>query len=221
MSASLGSERRHRMSWHTRAVAMIGDYLAPGLTFVGAMAVALIAAVTAGRRQTRELSAERERLDDRLKAEQHMHAQQLAHDRALRDLDDLRELLGRAVEHLYDAAQAFVFTRGAAIRVSGEPTSEEEADVHSRRDKALTALQLLDSTWHQLTVRLESTEPELQILTEIRVRLGEALFRGLAGRLPLDAQLKQQLSEVEARIQSLHVYFLDAVYQRVGSRLVE
>ncbi len=65
------------------------------LAFAGAIIVALIAAVTAGRRQVRALRAERERQSDRL-----------AHERQLQDVEHLREFLDEASAAFEDAHMA-------------------------------------------------------------------------------------------------------------------
>ena len=72
----------------------------PVLAFVGAILVALITWYATDRRQRRLIAADERRHRAELEAQERRHAAQLAHDRSLRDLDELRRFLD-------DAAEAF------------------------------------------------------------------------------------------------------------------
>jgi hypothetical protein len=76
------------------------DHLAAWLTITGAIAVALIAAGTAQWRLRKTITAEKERLDAQLEAERVRHAERLVHERMLKDLEELREVLDGAAAAL-------------------------------------------------------------------------------------------------------------------------
>jgi hypothetical protein len=82
------------------------SYVAPILAFVGAILVAVIAAVTADRRQRRALTAEGARHDASLRAESGRQVTQLEHSRGLADLADLRSLLDEVATALHQARYA-------------------------------------------------------------------------------------------------------------------
>jgi hypothetical protein len=89
------------------AAASGSRHAGPILTFVGAILVALIAWYATDRRQRRLLAAEDTRHKAELQAHEKRHAAQLAHDRSLRDLDDLRRFLDEAAD-AYEAVVRWV-----------------------------------------------------------------------------------------------------------------
>jgi hypothetical protein len=97
----------------------------PALTFVGAILVALITAVTTNRRQRTQLEAEGVRQERELTVERERLDRQLEHDRELRDLDHLRTFLD-------DAAALFETANGKLSALQAmklpEPTSESSPD---------------------------------------------------------------------------------------------
>jgi LPXTG-motif cell wall-anchored protein len=125
----------------TVAAATGTDQTGPILAFVGALLVAVIAALTAGRRQRRALDAESARL-----------AQQLKHDRELSDVAHLRELLDNAA---YAYESAFRALRDLGLAVDRKEFGEVKATYAS----ADTALEEFRATTSRLRLRFVLDHP--------------------------------------------------------------
>ena len=139
----------------TVAASTTTSYVAPILAFVGAVLVATIAAVTAGRRQRQALAAEGLRHRQSLEAENNRHDAQLAHARELADLADLRLLLDEAASTLHEARYAKDGLRVAFIQ-HGRSLGESAPEVRTDLNKAGTELDALAA---RLRVRLGTTDP--------------------------------------------------------------
>lgn len=131
------------------------------LTFVGAITVAVIAAWTAERRQARQLDAEAQRQVEALDAERGRLLATLAHERALADLADARDLLSETVEHLERALR--VIERAVDLlllnegRGSPRPVAQESANaIPDDLEQAADGLKVL---WSRVRVRFELGDP--------------------------------------------------------------
>jgi hypothetical protein len=134
------------------AAATQTDIATPLLTLIGALAVAVIAAVTAGRRQRREIAAARQRLRD-----------QLDHDRRLRELEHLRTFFDEAAALFEDAENALI-----AHAVALEPDSGiDEEDYNRRFDQSYSAKNAIGV----LAQRVELRFAEDHELTQAFMRL--------------------------------------------------
>lgn len=78
------------------------------LAFTGAILVAIIAAYTANRRQTKALRAQDQRQREALQAEQARLETRLGHERRLQDVEHLRQFLDEAAEAFETAFEAHV-----------------------------------------------------------------------------------------------------------------
>lgn len=108
-------------------------YIGPTAALIGALLVAIIAAVTANRRLTKQLAAEHAR-----------HAAELNHDRELADLSDLRALFDEAALALSDVERAYAHMI--------PPADEVPIDERARCQR------LLDVLAARLHVRLGNTD---------------------------------------------------------------
>lgn len=139
----------------------VADVPTPGLTLLGALGVALIAALAAdarqarqleadGERQTKALAGDAERQERALEAEANRQSATLAHDRELADLADLRALLD-------EGAVAFYLCFQAVGGVSIEYTRHGRS-MHERAPEAARELRhrgrALDEIGARLSVRL-------------------------------------------------------------------
>src|SRR5204863_5211588 len=89
----------------------------PWLAFAGALIVAVLTAVFTQRRQAQQLAAEERRLKI-----------QLEHERQLRDVSELREVLTEAVETVMQASDRFVDLRVAFAHADAKERSEALAE---------------------------------------------------------------------------------------------
>jgi hypothetical protein len=137
----------------------------PILTFVGVILVALLTAWFTKQRQRADLAAERERQEKALEAENARHRQtisadfgrldkQLAHDRRLADLADLRGVLDEAAIALDRAAQAH---RPVGARVLADPLNYEGLRESQREIQEVR--ETCDALLARLRIRLGQDDP--------------------------------------------------------------
>lgn len=111
------------------------DHAAPLIAFVGAIAVTVLAAVTANRRQLQALAAERDRLD-----------RQLEHDRRLQELEHLRDFLDAA-------AAAYESLEEATVKWAVELAASTSEQAASARQAAWGASKEFASLGRRMSLR--------------------------------------------------------------------
>lgn len=204
--------------------------IAAGAVLLGAV----IAATTAGRRQMRQLASETERLDKSLAAEGDRHAltlsvgaaaqqRQLAHDRQLVDVAELRALLdesAHALHRLERAVDAAVYVAQTAFKmqtavdrmIASDATSasiteklEQIRNQHRRADDARSLLSEVAAYRDRIAIRLSAHHVVgssfQDALNELHTLL-ERLPRDLTRPLTTDEQThvdERQLSYLVAR----------------------
>lgn len=133
----------------------LADWLSITIPVVGAIVVALIAALTAhwrlnlqldaeGERHEQGLTAEAKRHEQSLQAEAERQAARLAHERHLADLADLRKLLDEAAVALHRADYIRADVKLAVIQYGGKldewlPEARESLNERGRALDALAA----------------------------------------------------------------------------------
>jgi hypothetical protein len=100
----------------TAAAVTAHNALAPILAFVGVILVALLTAYFTKRRQEDQLLAERDRQDAALVAENERLQHQLAHDRQLHDLAELRSVIDEALQNAEVAKNWFLDCQRVGLR---------------------------------------------------------------------------------------------------------
>jgi hypothetical protein len=188
------------------------DHTPAWLAFAGALAVAIIAAMTAHLRQRAELTAERDRLDDQLAAERDRHAERLEHERSLNDLEELRTVL--------DAAAAQLATTFIAFGDIGVLHGREE--YMAARDTVLAYHQAVINGVRQkerLTVRLGREHPVTLAYDATLDALNEGYrfvrMAALEDRRDTEAERREFLDAAGERSDA----FSDAAYELIASRL--
>jgi hypothetical protein len=168
----------------------------PVLAFAGAVLVAVIAAVTAGRRQRSDLTAAGARHTAELAADAAKLRSQLAHDRQLKDLDDLRAFFD-------EGATAF---EEATDRLRDMAVALRRSDPKVRQDRAVTCGRLAaeqvrraDVFARRVALRFERDEPVAIHYGDLAVKL-DARYGALLDVAP--AQITDEQDEADDSIAS-------------------
>lgn len=138
------------------AAATATEHLAPVLTFVGALIVAVLTAVTTNRRQAIQLVAERKQLELRL-----------AHERALADLADLRSVVEGAL--------------GAVDRATRQLESADAPPDSDERAELEAGLHEIAGATSKLRLRLGNGDPLLSKYQELVRAVGLIMKARLEG----------------------------------------
>lgn len=182
------------------------DHTAAVLAFIGALAVAVIAAWTASSRQRQQLRAEGER-----------QQRQLVHDRQLADLDDLRRVLDDAALALDRASQAH---RPVGARVLTDPIDHEGlAESHQEIG---TARETCDALLARLRVRLGQNDPVSKAFAQATDALHKIEASTIFVSNAPDAEKREwvrreHFSQADRKFREGIDAFLDAAAQRAGT----
>jgi hypothetical protein len=147
----------------------------PILTFVGALIVVVITAVTTNRRQARQLSAEGERHRDSLRAEGERQATSLQaeserldrrqhHERLLINLDHLRQMLDMAAAAYETTHQTMILLEVSLRQRNREVESaienqDTETKIRERAIAAVDAAKSVSTQLRRLEIRVPKTHP--------------------------------------------------------------
>jgi hypothetical protein len=147
---------------------------------VGALLVALIASVTADRRLTKQLAAEHQR-----------HAAELAHDRELTDLGDLRSLFDEAALALRDTERAY----GHAAPAVGQGPIDEQLRCQRVLDVLAARLHVRLGTTDEITTTFADAHSAARRLAAATTSIsGPGVDGGAPARLALTLALDDFLS---------------------------
>ena len=201
------------------------------VTPLGAFAVALLAAGAARSRQDRDIAEARRALSEQLAAEGDRQrtllddesdrlARQLEHDRAMRDLEELRSLLDEASDALGVLANWYKTVRSGVARLSAAPSATA---IESGKERIKT-FRKADDTCTRISERLVLRLGEdSEVVTAFRKSLlarrrgiGEVL--GYTARKPTDDE-HERLEEADREATAAHVGFFRASYALVHSSL--
>lgn len=164
-----------------------GAYVAAGI----AIAVAILAAVTAQRRLR----------------------QQLAHDRELRDLEALRAVLDESASALAEATLALArLVRLWSRRVPDEDPRVSEASAAQR-----ASVRAVRAAIYRLAMRLPSNDPVVQKFEQTYSALD--VIAGLQQRLAPNEPYEQwypQIQEASQRVEEHRQRFLEAAREKIG-----
>jgi hypothetical protein len=183
-----------------------------GVPAIAAIIVAVVTAKTTNKRQERQLSAAAERDQRQLDAREAEQTKQLAHDRGLADLADLRALLDKAASALFKAHPAEL----VSLRLSsGARRLDQKQMIEAATDR-------LDELQTRLSVRLGARD-------EVTLLYGNAIqaLRAIADQIPRDtgadtdemlaARERIMAGAMEALVENSDL-FIAAAVRRVGTR---
>jgi hypothetical protein len=191
------------------------DHLPAWLAFVGAIVVAVVAAATAQWRLHVSNKADKARLDAQLAAEGVRHAERLAHERTLKDLEELRGVLDAAAAQL----PVLVDTIGDVALAAAEGGWQATQRPRSQYNKAfLVAV----AEKERLAVRL-GRQHQVTTLYDGALDLALAASRAVvdtavSGSVDRDALLGlhlQKMRDFEAASDA----FADAAFKAAGSQM--
>lgn len=149
----------------------------PYLTFAGAIIVALLTWFATDRRQVRQLADGRERLTDQLDAEEKRQAAEQTHDRALHDLDHLREFLDEAAD-AFEATLDLTVQHRAVLggwASSKQTLAELDAEMYPAYAKTHTMIRKFDlrlPPGHEVTTAYDRAAGALQEAVRITQAMG-------------------------------------------------
>jgi hypothetical protein len=205
---------------------------ATGATIIAALIVALITAKTTNSRQERQLRAEADRQERQLRAEaerqqRELHerageqARQLAHDRELADLDDLRGLLDEATLVL-DRAAAVCTKATAGFGALARHTGEERHKRSNRIEEMLDdARHQMDPPLARLQVRVGSDDDIVESFNRASVALLKMATKVLLHRAEDDAdergRLEKSFKEEASEFRTASRSFRLAAVKRAGT----
>jgi len=177
-----------------------------GGTALVAVVIAVIAAWTAGRRQKRQLRAAGERQQG-----------QLAHDRELADLDDLRGVLDDAALTLNRASRAHRLVGACVLRepMDREALSESEREIRAAREPC-------DALLARLWVRLGQEDPVTEAFAHATGALHEIEASTIFVRNAPDAERREwvrreHFGQADREFREGVDAFLDAAVRRAGT----
>jgi hypothetical protein len=139
------------------AVAVVNANETAILTFAGVLIVAIITAVTADRRQDKQLNAEHERHGDLLQAERDRLDARLIHERKLADVEHLRQLLDDAAP-AYESARVALLEFAVSLATSVERPGRSQL-IDRNYTEAVGRRTAAEVELHRLEMRLHSDHP--------------------------------------------------------------
>jgi hypothetical protein len=184
------------------------DHLPAWLAFIGALAVALIAAGTSQWRQRADLRAQDRRLDRRLR-----------HDRELQDLAEVRALLDSIVAHVTAVVDALAEVRLLVhVMVETPNVHQQQAGTETVR-RGWDSHEPLRGDWDRLALRLGDDHPACQALAALRARTHQALSVPSRGSGPFTDEQRSAMASAMQEINAAAERFLAEAHSAAGARL--
>jgi hypothetical protein len=186
----------------------LGEILLAVGAVIAALLASWIAAWTADRRLTQTLTAESERLED-----------QLAHDRKMRDLEEIRAVLDDAAIAISNAIDDTIKAR-TRLQLTPE-TPEDWAEAQAQLRAARTSVFALGGIHQRLALRLGRDYPVCLMFLSVQEALAEKVGALGPGTRPLTAADLTQIDRWQDEAARRNHGFIDLCQTQIQNLAVD